>query len=85
MNLDMINGGFELAAGLLTLLTTRALLRDKKVRGVSPIPLVLFTAWGFFNLAYYPSLDQWFSFLGSCVIVAVNVVNLTLMWSYRKN
>lgn len=32
-----------------------------------------FTAWGFWNLHYYPSLEQWFSFYAGIVLVLGNL------------
>ena len=81
----MVNGAFETAGGLFILLSVRRLLRDKKVRGVSMLPVIFFTAWGFWNLAYYPSLGQWWSFAGGIGIVLANTVWLGLMFLYRKN
>ena len=82
---DLVNGLFEFFGGALNWLNVRQLLRDKKLRGVSKIPTVLFTAWGFWNLYYYPMLGQWLSFLGGVVIVAANFVWVLLAWKYRKS
>ena len=82
---DLVNGLFEFFGGALNWLNVRQLLRDKKLRGVSKIPTVLFTAWGFWNLYYNPMLGQWLSFLGGVVIVAANFVWVLLAWKYRKS
>jgi hypothetical protein len=55
------------------------------VKGVHWIPTGFFTAWGFWNLYYYPHLDQWLSFFGGLFIVAGNFSWLILMVMYWKN
>lgn len=81
---DLINGGFEFFGGAVNWLNVRQLIRDKKLRGVSKIPTVVFTAWGFWNLYYYPFLDQWWSFTGGLIIVGANFAWCVLAWKYRK-
>lgn len=84
MSYDLINGCFELfGAGLTAATSVRAILRDKKIAGFSPVPTAFFTAWGVWNLIYYPSLDQWLSFIGGVAIVGVNSVYLFLIWKYH--
>jgi hypothetical protein len=80
---DICNGAFEALGGLLILNHCRAVLRDKAVAGVSILSTVIFAMWGFWNLYYYPSLDQWASFAGGIVIVAANLVWISLMLKYR--
>lgn len=53
---DMINGIFEGGGAILLSLNIRRLLKDKKVEGISLIPVFFWSAWGFWNLFYYPSL-----------------------------
>lgn len=84
MNNDMGNAAFEFGGACLNLLSIRALLRDKMVRGFSPAPLVFFTAWGFWNLFYYPALSQQWSWVAGMFLVATNTVNVALIWKYRN-
>lgn len=79
---DLINGSFELVGGLLSIVNIRVILRDKKVRGMALTPLAFITAWGYWNVFYYPHLFQWFSFFGGVVIVAVNTFWLALAIYY---
>lgn len=81
---DVINGAFELLGGLTTGLNIRALMRDKQVRGVDWRLTFFYTAWGLWNLFYYPHLGQWASFAGGVVIVAGNLVWLALVIHYRR-
>jgi len=55
MNIDIINGSFELFGGILYLLNIKALYISKKVEGISLLPTVFFTSWGLWNLFYYPA------------------------------
>jgi len=81
---DIINGVFECGAGLLLLLNCRRLWQDKKVRGVSMLPVSFFTLWGIWNLYYYPSLGQMASFLGGLVVVGVNATWVGMAIYYTK-
>lgn len=80
---DIVNGLFEFAGGLVNWINVRQIRRDKKVRGVSIIPTTFFSAWGLWNLFYYPSLDQWASFTGGLVIVGANAAWVAYAWRYR--
>jgi hypothetical protein len=80
---DLINGLFELCGGFFLLLHCRRLCRDKEVKGVSTIPVVFFTIWGFWNLYFYPALGAWLSFYGGLFVVAANCLWLGLLLGYR--
>lgn len=81
---DFINGCFELLGGLLSIGNIKAILRDKQVRGMALTPLAFITAWGVWNVFYYPHLSQWLSFAGGLVIVCVNIVWLSLAVYYTR-
>jgi hypothetical protein len=82
---DLINGAFEALAGLFVLNHCRAVLKDKAVAGVSVVSVVFFSAWGFWNLYYYPSLGQVWSFYGGLLIVFANIAWVFLLLKYRGN
>lgn len=82
---DLVNGSFELLGALSIWMHVKAIMRDKKSRGVSKLATAFFTSWGFWNLYYYPHLNQWFSFTGGLAIVSGNAVWLYFMWKYRSN
>ena len=84
MTPDMINGLFEAVGGALIFNHCRAVLRDRAVAGVSIFSTAVFTLWGFWNLFYYPHLDQWFSFAGGLVIVVANSLWVYLLLQYRS-
>lgn len=79
---DLINGILEGVGGFFIALSVRKLHRAKVVSGVSAIHVAFFSAWGFWNLFYYPHLDQWVSFWGGVLLVAVNCVWLGQIFYY---
>lgn len=85
MSPDIINGLFEFFGAVVIMLNVRALYRDKVVKGVHWGVTGFFAAWGLWNLFYYPSLDQWFSFAGGCAIVTVNLIWLGQVWYYKTS
>ncbi len=80
---DLINGAFESCGALLVLLHCRRVWIDQDVKGVSIFATAVFMLWGFWNLYYYPSLDQWFSFYGGMALVGANAMWLLLMLWYH--
>jgi len=81
---DFTNGLFESIGGLLLWANVRALYRDKVVRGVRILPVVFWSAWGFWNLYYYPSLDQWWSFAGGLGVVIPNTLWVLMAVRYTR-
>lgn len=81
---DLINGSFEFLAGFFVLNHCRMVLKDKAVAGVSIISIVFFTLWGFWNLYYYPHLDQLWSFYGGMFIVTANTLWVILLIKYKN-
>jgi uncharacterized membrane protein YfcA len=81
---DLINGIFESCGGLFIALSVIKLHHEKIVRGVSWMHVTFFSAWGFWNLYFYPHLDQWMSFWGGLLLVAVNTVWLGQIMYYNR-
>lgn len=71
---DVINSIFECSGSLFVVLSIRRLRREKKVRGVDYKHIAFFAIWGFWNLYYYPSLEQWMSFFGGLTITMCNLI-----------
>lgn len=44
-----------------------------------------FSAWGIWNLVYYPTLGQWASFIGGVLLVAGNVAWVVLAISLQTD
>ncbi len=84
MRPDIINGCFELLGGILNFINVYRVYKDKKLSGVSLIPTLFFTLWGFWNLYYYPHLNQWWSFFGGLIIVIANLAWVALAIYYTK-
>lgn len=84
LSFDLINGGFELAGAAFNCLSIRALLRDRQVKGVSPLPSLFFMSWGLWNLVYYPSLGQWWSFWGGVALAATTATWLGLYVHFNR-
>lgn len=83
MTPDVINGSFEVIGGLCLWWNVRTLWRDRLVKGVDWRVTAFFQSWGAWNLYYYPSLNQPFSFFGGLVIFAANSAWLALAWRFR--
>lgn len=81
---DIINGTLELLGAGFVALNVRQILIDKMVRGFHWAPCVFFAIWGWWNLFYYPHLDQWFSFAGGVALIAVETTWLVLIFRYWK-
>lgn len=70
---DLINGGIEMVGAFFTWRNAWQLRADREIRGVYWPTTFFFTAWGMWNLYYYPALGQWASFAGGVVLVAGNI------------
>lgn len=75
---DIINGSFELLGAILTWRNAVELYRVREIRGVYWPTSAFFSAWGLWNLAYYPLLGQWFSFVGGVLLVSGNLAWVTM-------
>jgi hypothetical protein len=82
MNNDLINGLFEGIGGILNTITIYRVVKDKGIKGVSTIPTIFFILWGIWNLYYYPSLNQPYSFIGGILIVITNIIWVALVIKY---
>ena len=79
--MDLVNGLFEMIGGLILWMNVHRLYRDRRVSGVSVAPVVFWSAWGFWNLWFYPAVSCWWSFAGGIVVVLANVAWLVLLAS----
>ena len=66
---DVINGTFEILGGILCWLNVLKLYKEKYIAGIYWPVQGFFTVWGFWNLYFYPSLRQWYSFAGGIFLV----------------
>lgn len=81
---DLVNAGFEGLGGAAVLLSILCTIRDKQVRGVHWGTVLFFTAWGYWNLYYYPSLGQVVSGYGALGVAVMNTIWIGVLWRYRK-
>lgn len=81
---DAINGLYEFIGGIFLLLNCFKLYQDKKIRGITLSASTFFATWSWWNLYYYPSLDQWFSFTGALFIAATNTTWLLMAFYYSR-
>ena len=83
-NPDLINSLFELFGGIFLWLSVYRLYKAKCYKGISIIPITFYALWGYWNLYYYPHLNQWLSFYAGFNVVASNTV-WVIMALYYKN
>lgn len=79
---DLVNSLFETLGGFFVILSIVKLHKEKSVRGYHWATVFFFTAWGFWNVYYYPHLGQWLSFLGGLFIASMNAILLSQMLYY---
>ena len=85
MNPDVINGMFQLIGAGFTWANAWHLYQAKQIKGVYWPTLLFFTAFGLWNLFYYPMLGQWFSFVAGVFLVAGNAAWVILAVYYTRN
>lgn len=84
MSADITNGVFELLAAVFILNHCRVLYADKMTRGVSIVSTIFFFLWGLWNVYYYPSLDQVWSYRGGLCVVTANALWVALLLYYKR-
>ena len=81
---DLVNGLYEFMGAPFICLSIVKLYKEKKVRGISWVHAGFFASWGYWNLYYYPHLNQWCSFIGGVFIVITNTIWLGQLIYYTK-
>jgi hypothetical protein len=81
---DLINGSYEFLASPFMLLSIIKLYKDKQVKGISWVHVFYFTSWGYWNLYYYPHLNQKISFIGGIFVVIINTIWLLQIIYYLR-
>lgn len=80
---DLINASVELGGAYFTWRNYLELRRARELRGVYWPTMAFFTAWGIWNLVYYPALGQWYSFAAGIVLAAGNLAWVLLAVSLQ--
>ncbi len=81
---DIINGFFEIIACIITWLNIYKIEKDKIVKGIYWPTNLFFLIWGLWNLYYYPSLEQYFSFYMGLALAFSNIIWVYLAYKYNK-
>jgi uncharacterized membrane protein YfcA len=83
---DCINGSYEAIGGAFLLINCLRLYKDKEVKGITLSAAFFFSTWSWWNLYYYPHLNQWMSFYGALLIAASNTlwIAMAIYYTYFK-
>lgn len=81
---DLINSLYEGLGSVFIWRSVYLLHRHKEVRGISILAVIFFMTWGWWNIYYYPHLNQWLSFYGGLLIVLANTVWVGQMLYYAR-
>jgi len=81
--MDAINACFELGGAFAIIPSIIAAHKAKEIRGISIITSIFFTSWGWWNIVYYPSLDQMLSAGAAVLLAGTNSIWLYQIWKYR--
>jgi hypothetical protein len=79
---DIINALFEGGGAIILWRNIVLLHRHKIVHGVSACTTAFFMLWGYWNLYYYPFLNQWLSFYAGIGITIANTIWVAQMVYY---
>ena len=83
--MDIINALFELFGAVAVLPSIYKAYQTKIIRGVSIITPLFFAAWGYWNIIYYPHLEQHWSAAAAMFLAATNSVWLLQVWIYKDS
>ena len=75
---DLVNGIFELIGAFFAWVNAYKLFKDKEIKGVYWPIWIFYTAWGGWNLWYYPALNQWLSFIAGALLTGGNLAWVVL-------
>jgi hypothetical protein len=78
ITLDQINAGFEMAGAISRTFDCVQLYRAKRFVGGSLFTAFFFLMWGFFNIVFYPSLGQTYSYLAALALTTMNALWLVM-------
>lgn len=84
MTPDIMNGILEMSGSLFLSLCVWKTWQDKAVKGVSWVAVSFFTGWAYWNLYYYPNLEQWWSLWGSMAMAVVQTIWLGQLIYYSR-
>ena len=79
MTPDQINATLELTGAVFTFRNALRVYRDRGYAGITWTAVAFFTTWGFWNIWYYPSLHQSWSFAAAVLLLAANLLWVSAM------
>jgi hypothetical protein len=79
---DVVNAAFEMVGSAFTWMNVLRVRRDRGYAGIYLPAILFFFSWGFWNLFYYPSLGQWWSFGAGLSLVCANLAWVVAMVYY---
>ncbi len=71
---DNVNGIYEMGGAAALAWNCYRTYKDKEIKGISVVSMAFFLSWSYWNLYYYPSLNQWMSTVGAIVLVLFNTI-----------
>ena len=80
---DLINAAFEFGGTIFALNNCKAVFKEKSVAGVSVVSCAFFTLWGLWNVFYYPTLGQTYSFYCGIGVLLSNLLYVILLIKYK--
>lgn len=81
---DAVNSVFEFLGTPFVLVSLIKVIRNKNSNGVSYLTLLFFSVWGYWNMFFYPHLEQWLSFTASIALALTNTAWMVAVLYYRK-
>lgn len=80
---DQINASLEFAGACFRTFDCVKLFRAKRFQGGSLFTALFFFGWGVFNMFYYPSLQQTWSFVAAILLTVVNGIWILMAVVYE--
>lgn len=75
---DLGNALFETLGAFFIWKSVGVLWKERQIKGVYWPAWVFYSMWGLWNLYYYPTMGQWYSFFAGCVLVTGNITWVVL-------
>ncbi|XAI95940.1 hypothetical protein [Microcystis phage Mwe-JY26] len=84
MTPDIINAGFQLLAAFLIAMHCRAVWKARDVAGVSIFATFCFALWGVWNVYYFATLGQVWSYYAAYACAAAHAAYMSLLLTFRR-
>lgn len=81
---DLINGLFQVVGAIIQWGNVVRIRKHQSVKGFDPKSIAFFSIYGVWCLYFFQGLDQWLSFIGGVMIVAVNLLWLAHVFYYWR-